>query len=87
MIDRTHTLPLKRQAHLVGISRGTVYYHPEPISDADLRLMRRIDKLHQGSQFTGAEFIGELRKHGTRSAWAGAASGATTPWPSGCGRA
>jgi len=36
MIDRTHALPVKRQAELAGISRGTVYYQPEPLSDADL---------------------------------------------------
>ena len=30
----------------MGISRGTVYYHPEPVSEVDLRLMRRIDELH-----------------------------------------
>lgn len=43
MIDRDHELPVKRQAELLGISRGTVYYHPEPISEAEQALMRRID--------------------------------------------
>ena len=43
MIDRSHALAIKRQAALVGISRGTVYYRSSPVSDADLRLMRRID--------------------------------------------
>jgi hypothetical protein len=42
MIDRSHQLPIKRQAELLAISRGSVYYHPEPVSQADLRLMRRI---------------------------------------------
>jgi hypothetical protein len=46
MIDRKHKLPLKRQAQLLDISRGTVYYRPEPVSPADLSLMRRIDELH-----------------------------------------
>jgi hypothetical protein len=32
MIEREHELPIKRQAELLGLSRGTVYYHPEPIS-------------------------------------------------------
>ena len=49
MIDRTHALPVKRQTKLVGISRRTVYYHPEPISDVDLRLMRRIDDAEPGT--------------------------------------
>jgi putative transposase len=52
MIDRAHALPIARQAELVGISRGTVYYHPEPISDADLALMRRIDELHHRVSIT-----------------------------------
>ncbi len=30
MIDRTHALPIKRQAAMVSISRGTVYYQPSP---------------------------------------------------------
>ena len=43
MIDRTHALALTRQAELAGISRGSVYYLPTPVSAADLALMRRID--------------------------------------------
>jgi putative transposase len=60
MIDRTHELPVKRQAELVGVSRGTVYYHPEPISDADLRLMRRIDELHLELPFAGSRMLRDL---------------------------
>jgi putative transposase len=60
MIDRTHALPVKRQAELVGISRGTVYYQPEPVSDADLRLMRRIDELHLELPFAGSRMLRDL---------------------------
>jgi putative transposase len=60
MIDRTHALPVKRQAELVGISRGTVYYQPEPISEADLRLMRRIDELHLELPFAGSRMLRDL---------------------------
>jgi putative transposase len=60
MIDRRHALPVKRQAELVGISRGTVYYHPEPIGDADLRLMRRIDELHLELPFAGSRMLRDL---------------------------
>ena len=60
MIDRTHALPVKRQAELVGISRGTVYYHPEPMSDADLRLMRRIDELRLELPFAGSCMLRDL---------------------------
>ena len=60
MIDRTHELPIKRQAELLGISRGTVYYHPEPVSEADLRLMRRIDELHLEHPFAGSRMLREF---------------------------
>jgi putative transposase len=60
MIDRGHDLPIKRQAELLNISRGTVYYHPEPVSDADLRLMRRIDELHLEHPFAGSRMLRDL---------------------------
>jgi len=67
MIDRTHPLPICRQAELVGISRGSVYYHPEPISDADLALMRRIDELHLEHPFAGSRMLRDfLRREGFR---------------------
>ena len=46
MINRDHKLSITRQAQLLNISRGTVYYLPKPVSPADLALMRRIDELH-----------------------------------------
>lgn len=60
MIDRNHKLPVKRQAQLLGISRGAVYYRPEPISDADLALMRRIDELHLEFPFAGSRMLRDL---------------------------
>jgi putative transposase len=54
MIDRTHKLSVTRQAELVGISRGTVYYLPQPVSPIDLVLMRRIDELHLEYPWAGA---------------------------------
>jgi len=60
MIDRSHELPIKRQAELLCISRGTVYYHPEPVSQADLALMRRIDELHLEHPFAGARMLRDL---------------------------
>lgn len=57
MIDRKHDLPITRQAELLGISRGTVYYLPRPVSDADLVLMRRIDELHLQHPFMGARML------------------------------
>jgi putative transposase len=60
MIDRSHQLPIKRQSELLAISRGSVYYHPEPVSQADLRLMRRIDELHLEHPFAGARMLRDI---------------------------
>jgi putative transposase len=57
MIDRDHRLPVKRQAELLGISRGSVYYQPEPIAQAELALMRRIDELHLEYPFAGSRML------------------------------
>jgi hypothetical protein len=57
MIDREHEVSIKRQAELVGISRGSVYYQPRPVSAADLALMRRIDELHLEHPFMGARML------------------------------
>jgi len=32
MIDREHDLPITRQAEVLRISRGSVYYLPRPVS-------------------------------------------------------
>jgi putative transposase len=60
MIDRDHELPIQRQAELLGIGRSTVYYHPEPIPEADLLLMRRIDELHLEHPFAGSRMLRDL---------------------------
>lgn len=57
MIDRTHRLTITRQAELLQVSRGTVYYLPKPTSAADLALMRRIDELHLEHPFMGARML------------------------------
>jgi putative transposase len=57
MIDRTHDLPVARQAKVLSVSRGSVYYKPKPVSVADLALMRRIDELHLEFPFAGARML------------------------------
>ena len=57
MIDGNHALSISRQAQLTGISRGSVYYLPRPVSPADLALMRRIDQLHLEHPFMGARML------------------------------
>lgn len=54
MIDRSDKLPISRQAKLLGISRGSVYYLPQGISEAELALMRQIDELHLEHPFMGS---------------------------------
>ncbi len=57
MIDRKHKVSVTRQAKLVGVSRGSVYYRPRPVSSGDLALMRRIDELHLEHPFMGARML------------------------------
>ncbi|MGY6164001.1 IS3 family transposase [Paraburkholderia strydomiana] len=60
MIDRTHALPVSRQTRLVGIARSGAYYRPQPVSETDLLLMRRIDELHMEFPFAGARMLARL---------------------------
>jgi putative transposase len=60
MIDRSHSLPLTQQARELGISRGSVYYLPRPVSPADLAIMRRIDELHLELPFAGSRMLRDL---------------------------
>ena len=60
MIDRSHDLPVTRQARELGISRGSVYYLPRPVCEADLAIMRRIDELHLELPFAGSRMLRDL---------------------------
>jgi putative transposase len=57
MIDRDHELPITKQAEVLRISRGSVYYLPRPVSAADLALMRRLDELHLEFPFAGSRML------------------------------
>jgi len=59
-MDRTHPLPLTRQARALGVSRGSFYYVPRPVADADLALMRRLDALHLDFPYAGARLLRRL---------------------------
>ena len=68
MIDRDHQLSITRQAKLLEISRGTVYYLPRPVSEADLALMRKLDELHLEHPFMGARQLrDQLARQGIRA--------------------
>ncbi len=57
MIDPAAKLSVSRQANVPGISRGSVYYRPRPVSTDDLKLMHRIDKLHMEFPFAGTRML------------------------------
>jgi putative transposase len=60
MINAAHELSLTRQAELLDLSRSSLYYRPVPASEADLRLMRRIDELHLELPFLGSRMLRDL---------------------------
>jgi putative transposase len=57
MIDREHDLPITKQAQVLRISRGSVYYLPRPVPEADLATMRRLDRLHLEFPFAGSRVL------------------------------
>ena len=57
MIDKTHRLSITKQARILSISRDSVYYRAEPVCEADLGLMRRIDQLHLDYPFAGSRML------------------------------
>ena len=67
MIAREHGLPLKRQAMLLDLSRGSLYYRSDPVSAEDLDVMRRIDELHLQWPFMGSRMLrDQLRDQGIK---------------------
>jgi putative transposase len=60
MIDPTHELALLRQAQLLDLSRSSLYYQPQPTSESDLALMRRVDELHLEHPFAGSRMLRDL---------------------------
>ena len=60
MIARDHGLSIVKQAKALGISRGSVYYLPRPVSPADLAVMRRMDELHLDFPFAGSRMLRDL---------------------------
>jgi HTH-like domain len=57
MIDREHDLPITKQANVLRISRGSVYYLPRSVSATDLEVMRRLDRLHLEFPFAGSRML------------------------------
>ena len=57
MIDRAHDLPITKQAEVLNISRGSIYYLPRLLPEADLAIMRRLDRLHLEFPFAGSRML------------------------------
>ncbi len=57
MIDRSHALPLTRQAAVLKLRRSSLYYQARPVPPADLAIMRRIDQLHLDHPFAGSRML------------------------------
>lgn len=64
MIDRTHDLPIIRQCQLLELPRSTAYYQPEPVSEADLALMRAINELHLEHPYAGSRMLRDFLRRG-----------------------
>ena len=56
-------MPITTQCQLLGLSRSSAYYRPRGVSEADLRLMRRLDELHLEHPFLGARKLARLLKN------------------------
>ena len=66
-IHTTHALPKTRRCELLDVARSTAYYRSQPVSQADLELMRLIDEIHLQWPFYGSRRIrDELQGRGHR---------------------
>jgi putative transposase len=45
MINRSHDLPLVRQAELLRLSRSSLYYEPRPVPAVELAIIE-VDPIH-----------------------------------------
>jgi putative transposase len=50
-------LTIDRQCELVGLARSSFYYQPQPESERNLALMRRIDQLHLDDPTKGGRLL------------------------------
>lgn len=56
-IDKSYSLPVKRQCELLDLNRSTLYYEPKEVRDSELELMRKIDEIHIKYPFYGSRRI------------------------------
>ena len=53
-------MTVTHQCELLDLCRSSLYYQPKPVSQADLKLMRRIDELHLAHPFLGARRLARM---------------------------
>ena len=67
MIQQDHQLPRTRRCELLSVPRSSSYYQPKPIPDADLALMKLIDRIHMDKPFLGSRrIVDALAEQGER---------------------
>jgi len=62
-------MTIMRQCELLGLCRSSWYYQPQPVSQADVRLMRRIDELHLAHPFLGARRLARMLQREGFDVW------------------
>jgi len=53
-------LSVRRQCELLGLSRSSYFFEPFPVSDSDLSLMAKLDRLHVEHPFYGSRKLAVL---------------------------
>ena len=67
MIQKTQKLTKTRRCELLSIARSSSYYQPKPVSEADLALMKLIDRIHMDKPFLGSRrIVDALAEQGQR---------------------
>ena len=57
MIQTPHKLSKARRCKLLSLPRSSSYYQPKLVSEADLTLMKLIDRIHMDKPFLGSRRI------------------------------
>ena len=67
MIQTPHKLSKARRCKLLSLPRSSSYYQPKPVSEADLTLMKLIDRIHMDKPFLGSRrIVDALAEQGQR---------------------
>ncbi len=56
-------LPIVRQCALAGVTRSTVYAHPEPVQPIELELLKLIDEEYTHHPFYGSRRMVQILKN------------------------